>query len=326
MAIFYYYGLMQAAIGSLSKFMRWTMGTGGAETMACAANTFVGQTEAPLFIRPYVKDLTNSELHTVMLGGFATVAAGVIPGYVALGIRAEYLIAACLMAAPASLMVGKIILPETGHPRDFGNIKLEKENRVDNLLQAISNGILTGLKLAVNVGAMLIGFIALIALLDILLCSLDFLIDGKLLGAPYRKYLNAGLSPVNGEYSGFFPGSMKTFFGTILRPLVWLMGVSWHDSGNVGNLVGVKLSVNEFVAYGDLAVSIRENTLDEKSATIATYALCGFANFTSIGIQAGGIAAIAPDRKADFARLALKAMFGGAIVSCISAAIAGLLY
>jgi CNT family concentrative nucleoside transporter len=194
-----------------------------------------------------------------------------------------------------------------------------------NVIEAAANGITDGLKLAVNVGAMLIGFIALIAVMDVLLSFLDSWIDGRLLGGTWVDYAATGMSPVTGEYLGYFPGSLQTVFGTVLRPLAWLMGVPWADAAKVGNLLGVKLSLNEFVAYGTLGSYIQEGVLSERAIIISTYALCGFANFSSIGIQIGGISAIAPDRRGDLARVGLKAMFGGAIASWLTATIAGML-
>jgi len=193
-------------------------------------------------------------------------------------------------------------------------------------LDAASKGVTDGLKLAANVAAMLIAFIALIALVDSILSLVDRLVDGKLLQGVYEKYaVVSNMSPIRGEYQGIFPGSLKTFFGTILRPLAWVMGVSWEYAGEVGNLLGVKLTLTEFVAYGNLAELIRLNAISEKAAVISTYALCGFANFASIGIQIGGISALAPGRRSDLSKVALKAMFGGAIASWITATIAGIL-
>jgi CNT family concentrative nucleoside transporter len=223
--------------------------------------------------------------------------------------------------------VAKIIFPETQLSKTFGDADLPKDIvKTNNLLDAASTGITDGLKLAVNVAAMLIGFIALIGLVDSLLSIIDRFIDGNLLRGGYYHYTNASsLSPVKGEYGGIFPGSLKTFFGTVLRPLAWLMGVSWQYAGEVGNLLGIKLALNEFVAYGSLAELIHNNVMDEKAVVISTYALCGFANFASIGIQIGGISALAPERRSDLSKIALKAMIGGALASWLTASIAGIL-
>ena len=325
MGVLYHFGIMQRLIETLSRFMRWTIGTSGAETLSCTANVFVGQTEAPLLIRPFLNGMTRSELLTIMVGGFATIAGGVLAGYIAFGVPAGHLIAASVMSAPAALVIGKIIFPEKEHSETAGDVKMPDVDVGSNAIEAATNGISDGLKLAVNVGAMLIGFIALIAVMDVILQFLDRLIDGKLLGGTYMAYAASGMSPATGEFQGFFPGSLQTFFGTVLRPLAWLMGVPWADAARVGNLLGVKLSLNEFVAYGTLGSYIQEGVIGERAKIIATYALCGFANFSSIGIQIGGISAIAPGRRADLAKVGLKAMFGGALASWMTATIAGLL-
>jgi len=325
MSVLYYLGIMQKVIEAMSRFMRWTIGTSGAETLSCSANIFVGQTEAPLLIKPFLNTMTKSELLTIMVGGFATIAGGVLAGYIAMGIPAGHLIAASVMSAPAALVIGKIIYPELEHSQTAGDTPLPDISVGGNVIEAASNGISDGLKLAVNVGAMLIGFIALIAVVDTLLNWVDWLIDGQLFGGEYIKYNVIGLSPAVGEYSGYFPGSLKTLFGTILRPLAWLMGVPWAYADEVGNLLGIKLSLNEFVAYGTLGHYMQNNILDQRSLIISTYALCGFANFSSIGIQIGGISALAPGRKSDLAKVGLKAMLGGALASWLTATIAGIL-
>lgn len=325
MAVLYYLGVMQRVIESVSHFMRWTIGTSGAETLSCSANIFVGQTEAPLLIKPFLAGMTQSELLTVMVGGFATIAGGVLAGYIAMGVPAGHLIAASVMAAPAALVMGKIIYPEKEHSETAGDVRLPEIEAGGNVIEAASNGISDGFRLAANVGAMLLGFIALIAVVDVMLGWADGIIDGRLLGGEYVKYASAGLTPAVGEFVGIFPGSLQTFFGTLLRPLAFLMGVPWHDSAQVGNLLGIKLSLNEFVAYGTLSGYMQEGLLSKRAIVIATYALCGFANFSSIGIQIGGISAIAPSRKSDLARVGLRAMFGGALASCLTATIAGLL-
>jgi len=326
MSVLYYLGIMQRAIETMARFMRWTIGTSGAETLSCTANIFVGQTEAPLLIKPFLDDMTRSELLTIMVGGFATIAGGVLAGYIALGVPAGHLVAASVMSAPAALVIGKIIYPELEHSRTAGGVKMPDVDVGGNVIEAASNGIIDGLKLAVNVGAMLIGFIALIAVVDTALIWCDALIDGRLLGGEYVAYGFETLwSPVRGEYLGYFPGSLQTLFGTLLRPLAWLMGVPWADAAAVGNLLGIKLSLNEFVAYGALGSYIQEGAMSERAVIISTYALCGFAYFSSIGIQLGGISAVSPKRKSDLAQLGLKAMLGGAIASWLTATIAGLL-
>jgi CNT family concentrative nucleoside transporter len=325
MGVLYYLGVMQKVIEAMSRFMRWTIGTSGSETLSCSANIFVGQTEAPLLIKPFLDGLTLSELITVMIGGFATIAGGVLAGYIAMGIPAAHLIAASVMGAPAALVMGKIIFPEKEHSQTAGDVGMPEIEVGGNVIEAATNGISDGFKLAANVAAMLIGFIALIAVVDVILNWGDSIIDGRLLHGAYVTYSSGGMSPANGEFTGIFPGSLQTFFGTILKPLVWLMGVPWADAAKVGNLLGIKISLNEFVAYGQLSSYIAHNAIGHRAEIISTYALCGFANFSSIGIQIGGISAIAPGRKADLARVGLRAMFGGALATAMTATIAGIL-
>jgi len=325
MGILYHLGIMQRVIEALARFMRWTMGTSGSETLSCSANIFVGQTEAPLLIRPFLSGLTRSELFTVMVGGFATIAGGVLAGYIAMGIPAAHLIAASVMSAPAALVIGKIMEPELEHSETAGDAAFPELETGANVIEAATGGISDGLKLAVNVAAMLVGFIALIAAADVLLSFLDRMIDGRLLGGAWVQYPAQGMSPVAGEFRGIVPGSLRTLFGTVLKPLAFLMGVPWKDAGLVGNLLGIKLSLNEFVAYGTLGTYLKSGVLSERAVIISTYALCGFANFSSIGIQIGGIAALAPERRADLARLGLRAMLGGALASWLTATIAGML-
>ena len=325
MGILYHLGVMQKIIEAIARFMRWTIGTSGAETLSCSANIFVGQTEAPLLIKPFLDDMTRSELLTVMVGGFATIAGGVLAGYIAMGIPAGHLIAASVMSAPAALVLGKVIFPELEHSATAGDTAFPEIDSGDNVIEAATGGITDGLKLAVNVGAMLLGFIALIAVIDVLLNWGDKLVDGSLLHGAYVTYGSGGISPVTGEFRGIFPGSLQTLFGSVLRPLAWLMGVPWVDAAKVGNLLGIKLSLNEFVAYGQLGTYIQQGAIGMRAEIIATYALCGFANFSSIGIQIGGISALAPHRRKDLARLGLRAMFGGALASWLTATIAGIL-
>jgi len=324
MGVLYYLGIMQRVIEAISRFMRWTMGTSGAETLSCSANIFVGQTEAPLLVKPFLAGMTSSELLTIMVGGFATIAGGVMAGYIAMGIPAGHLLAASVMSAPAALVMGKIILPELEHSQTAGDVPLPSLEVGENVIDAASNGITDGLKLALNVGAMLIGFIALIAVVDLLLNVLDGWIDGQLLQGEHYTYLAGGNSPAKGEYAGIFPGSLQTLFGNLLRPLAFVMGVSWQESTFVGNLLGIKLSLNEFVAFGTLGQAATQKTISEPTLIIASYALCGFANFSSIGIQVGGLSALAPERRATLARVGLRAMLGGALASWTTASIAGL--
>lgn len=318
MSILYYFGIMQKVVEVMAQFMRWTLGTSGAETLSCTSNVFLGQTEAPLLVRPFLDEMTVSELHAVMVGGFGTIAGGVMAGYMRMGINPAHLIAASVMAAPAALVMAKLFMPETGHSKTAGDVKIPDVGRADNVLDAAARGVTDGLKLAVNVGAMLLAFIALIGFVDVILRYGDRFIDGRLLGG--------AINAARGEYSGIFPGSLKTFLGTLFAPLAWLMGVSWAEAAKVGNLIGIKISVNEFVAYAELAKHISAQELSLKAQTIATYALCGFANFSSIGIQIGGIGALAPSRRSDLSRIAFRAMIAGALVSFLTATIAGLMY
>lgn len=342
MGVLYYLGIMQKVIEAMARFMRWTVGTSGAETLSCSANIFVGQTEAPLLIKPFLDEMTPSELLTIMVGGFATIAGGVLAGYIGMGIPAGHLIAASVMSAPAALVLGKIIYPETEHSVTAGDVGLPEIETASNVIEAATNGISDGFQLALNVGAMLVGFIALIAVIDVGLNFADSLVDGRMLPAldgmfhgslgrilpalgTRVSYGSGGMSPVTGEFVGLFPGSLQTLFGTLLKPLAFLMGVPWAEASRVGNLLGIKLSLNEFVAYGTLGTYIKQGLLSPRSIAIATYALCGFANFSSIGIQIGGISAVAPGRRRDLARLGLKAMLGGALASWTTATIAGIL-
>lgn len=316
MAILYYMGVMQKIVQFFAWVMSRLMGTSGAESLSCSANIFVGQTEAPLIVRPFLSRMTMSELCTVMVGGFGTIAGSVMAGYIMMGIPATYIIIASTMAAPASLMMGKIIFPETEEPVTGKNINLPKIDAGTNLLDAAAKGTSDGLHLALNVAAMLVAFITLIAFVDMVLAYTDSLIDGKILNGQMLE---------SGEYAGYFPGSLKTIFGSIFAPLAYLMGVPAADVKSIGHLIGLKLAVNEFVAYSELAPMIKENLISQKAQIMATFMLCGFANFASIGIQVGGISALAPDRRSDLAKLGLRAMIGGAIVSCLTATIAGLL-
>lgn len=317
MAALYYLGIMQKVIEAIAWIMQRLMRTSGAESLSCSANIFVGQTEAPLLVRPFLSTLTMSELMTIMIGGFATIAGSVFGAYVSIGANPSFLIIGSCMAVPGALMMGKILYPETEQSETAGHVKMPKFDMGSNLLDAIAKGTGDGLHLALNVAAMLIAFMALIGFVDMVLGWADGLIDGRLLGA-------VATGP-SGEFSGFFPGSLKTFFGTMFRPIAFLMGVPAAESALVGQLLGLKIAVNEFIGYDAMMKMVGEGLLSHKAEMIATFALCGFANFSSIGIQIGGMAALAPDRRSDLAKLGLRAMFGGAIVTCITGTIAGLL-
>ena len=296
-AVLYHFGILQAIIKFIARRMQLTLGTSGSETLSVAGNIFLGQTESPLMVRPFVNKMTKSELMAVMTGGFATVSGGVLAIYVSWltdiqGI-AGHLLAASVMSAPAALVVAKIIYPETEESQTMGDVNVNIEQTNINAMEALSNGATDGLKLAANIAAMLIAFISFVAMVNYFL--------------------------------SFAGTSMEQIFGIIFRPLAWTMGVPWNEAQLVGMLMGKKIVLTELVAYGDLQNLIRDGMISERSAIISTYALCGFSNFASIGIQLGGIGAMAPDRKKDLAKLVTKAMFGGAIASWLTATIAGLL-
>jgi CNT family concentrative nucleoside transporter len=299
-AILYHVGLVQRVVRAFAWLMMRLMGTSGAESFSAAGNVFVGCTEAPLLVRPYVAGMTLSELMAVMTGGFATIAGGVFAAYVGMGVEPGHLIAASVMSAPAALVMAKLMLPETEESATAGTVKVDVGSPYVNLLDAAAEGAAAGLKLALNVGAMLIAFIALIAVVD------------------------AGLGALGGRF-GFESLSLEWILGQLLRPLAYLMGVPWAEADRVGTLLGIKTVVNEFVAYAQMREMVAAGELSARSEAIATYALCGFSNFATIAITIGGIGAIAPERKADLARLGLRAMVGGALACFQTATIAGLL-
>ncbi len=312
MSIFYYYGVMQFIVGLFARLMQVTLGTSGAETLSAAANIFVGQTEAPLVIRPYVISMTISELNAIMIGGFATMAGGVLAAYVDMGISAKHLLSASVMAAPAGLMIAKILQPEVDEPKTLGHVKIDIKDPSANVLEAIANGAVGGLQLALNVGAMLIVFLALIALFNLLL-----------------GWVGAQFGYVTGEGETLqYVWSLEAGLGMIFKPVAWLLGIPWQDCSRAGELLGLKMGANEFVAYGRLAEWSKEGStveISERTRQIMTYALCGFANFSSIGIQLGGIGGIAPERRGDLARLGLRAMLGGTLVALINACVANIM-
>ncbi|HXV85135.1 MAG TPA: nucleoside transporter C-terminal domain-containing protein [Gemmatimonadales bacterium] len=306
MSVLYYLGIMQWIVRGLAWGMQRTMKTSGAETLSAAGNIFVGQTEAPLLIKPFVGQMTYSELNTVMVGGFATIAGGVMAAYVGMLTPffpdiAGHLLTASVMNAPAGLVISKMLVPETGEPVTRGTLKLQVERREANVIDAAASGAAQGLQLALTVGGLLIAFIALIAL------------------------LNAGVAWLGGVVG--VPGlSLQQLLGWLLAPLAWLMGVPWADADVVGSLIGVKTVVNEFVAYLDLATLLGSGAeLSPRATVIATYALLGFANFASIAIQIGGIGGLAPERRSDLSRLGLRAMIGGNLAAFMSASLAGML-
>jgi CNT family concentrative nucleoside transporter len=290
-AILYYYGVMQVVVRLFAVLMHRVMGASGAESLNVAASIFMGQTEAPLTIRPYLPDMTESELMTVMTSGMAHISGGIMAAYILFGIEAKHLLTAVIMTAPGTIMMAKMLVPETGMPKTMGVVRLEVERTDVNVIDAAGRGTGEGLQLALNVGAMLISFLALVALANAIL----------------------GLVHLN----------MQEIFGWAFAPIAWSMGVPWHDAGVVGNLLGTRMVLNEFVAYSQLGPL--KASLDPRSFTICTFALCGFANFSSIGIQIGGIGALAPNRRHDLARLGLRAMFAGTLANFMTATIAGFL-
>jgi len=303
MSVMYYYGVMQQVTKLMAVVMQKVLNTSGAESLAAAANIFVGQAEAPLVVRPYLASMTTSELMAVMVGGFANVAGGVMAAYVGMGIDAGSLITASVISAPASLLLAKVMQPEMGDPVTRGHVKMEFVDPSVNVVDAAANGVADGLKLALMVGAMLIVFMAFIAVAD-------------------------GLIGWLGGQFGYEDWSFAAALSYPFAPLAWIMGVESGDCLRVGELLGKKIVANEFVAYKELAGWIQPDSgvqLSERSITIATYALCGFANFGSIGIQIGGLGPLAPDRQHEVARLGFRAMLGGMLASCMTACIAGVL-
>jgi len=297
MAVLYHFGIIQIFVKWIAKAMQKTMGTSGSETLSVSANIFVGQTEAPLIVRPFIEQMTKSELMAVMTGGFATVAGGVLAIYVMWltdipGI-AGHLLAASVMSAPGALVVAKIIYPETESSETMGDLKINIEQNSTNAMEALGDGATSGLRLAANVAAMLVAFVSFVAMINYLL--------------------------------GFAGTSMESILGFLFKPLAWTMGVPWSEAGTLGTLMGKKIVLTELIAYGDLKELMSAGAITDRTAIIASYALCGFANFGSIGIQLGGIGGIAPERKKDLAKLVTKAMVGGALASWITATIAGLL-
>jgi CNT family concentrative nucleoside transporter len=300
-AILYYLGIMQAIVKAMAIGMQKVMGVSGAESLNVAASIFMGQTEAPLTIRPFLPGLTRSELFTVMVAGMAHVSGAVMAAYVKIaGVSIVHLLTAVIMTAPAAILLSKMFIPETEKPATAGRVEVKVEKTAVNVIDAAAQGAGDGLHLALNIAAMLIAFLALIALING--------VFGWVHGLPAMAW---------------FPESMQQLFGVLFAPVAWLMGVSWKDAYTVGNLLGTRLVLNEFVAFLQLG-PLREQ-LDPRSFVIATYALCGFANFSSIAIQIGGIGALAPNRKSDLARLGLRAVAAGSLANFMSACIAGML-
>lgn len=314
MSVLYHLGVMQRIVQGMAWVMAKLMRVSGAESISVAANVFIGQTEAPLVVRPYIEGMTRSELLTLMIGGMATIAGGVLAAYVnLLGgsdpvqqlYYAKHLLAASIMAAPATMVISKILLPETADALTMGTVKLKIEKNTSNVIDAAASGAADGLKLALNVAGMLLAFIALIAMINWILTGLCTDLMGW---------------QINGK-----PVTLQIVLGYILSPLAWIIGVPWTDAVTVGSLIGQKVVLNEFIAYLNLASLIPQQVLGEKAVIISTYALCGFANFSSIAIQIGGIGGIAPSRRSELAKFGLRAVLGGSLATFMTATIAGVL-
>jgi CNT family concentrative nucleoside transporter len=303
-AVLYHYGIMQFIIKLAARVMTRFMGASGAESLNVAASIFMGQTEAPLTIRPFLPDLTRSELMTVMTSGMAHVSGGIMAAYIAFGIEPKHLLSAVIMTAPGTILMSKMLVPETETPKTAGRVVMSKkevdEEKKENLLGAIARGTTDGLGLALNIAAMLIAFLALIALAN------------GLLGGLHNRI---GLA--------WFPSSLQQIFGVLFAPVAWVIGIPWRDCPAIGNLLGTRMVLNELVAFSMLGP--QRAALDPRSFTIATFALCGFANLSSIGIQLGGIGALAPNKRGELARLGIRAMLAGTMANLMSASIAGML-
>jgi concentrative nucleoside transporter, CNT family len=297
-AIMYYLGIMQVIVRAFAVVMARVMGASGAESLNVAASIFMGQTEAPLTIRPFLPRMTRSELMTVMTSGMAHVSGSIMAAYIAFGIEARHLLTAVIMTAPGTILMAKLFEPETETPETYGNVRLDIPKTDVNVVDAAARGTSEGLHLMLNVIAMLVSFIALVAL------------------------VNGGFGALHG-WLPWFPADLQTVLGWIFRPVAFLMGVPWHDSGTIGSLLGTRMVLNEFIAYAELGPM--RDSLDPRSFTIASFALAGFANFSSVGIQLGGIGALAPERKHDLARLGFRAMIAGTLANFLSATIAGIL-
>jgi CNT family concentrative nucleoside transporter len=296
-AILYHLGVMQVIVRAVARLMTRLMGASGAESLNVAASIFMGQTEAPLTIRPFLNKMTQSELMCVMTAGMAHVSGSIMAAYIAFGVEAKHLLAAVIMTAPGTILLAKMLVPETGTPETAGTVKLDTQKVDANVIGAAARGTSDGLHLALNVAAMLISFLSLVALVNLLLGKVGSLFDVQL--------------------------SLQTILGYAFMPMALVMGVPWKDAFAIGDLLGTRMVLNELIAYSRLG-TLKE-ALDPRSFTIATYALCGFANFSSIGIQIGGIGALAPERRGDLARLGLRALLAGTFANFLTACIAGVL-
>ena len=309
MSVLYYFGVMQAIVKVMARAMQKTLAVSGAESLAAAANVFVGHTEAPLVIRPYIDKMTGSELHAVMVGGFATISGGLLAAYAGMGISPGHLVTASVISAPAALLISKILRPETETPQTMGSVEVHVPRKGVNVIEAVAIGATDGMKLALNVAAMLLAFLALLAMVDGAVGGVGWLIGFR-------------------DASGAPTWSLATGLGYAFAPIAWLMGIESNDCLRAGELLGLKTVANEFIAYEQLGRWLRPDSqveLSPRSVRIMTYALSGFANFGAIGIQIGGIGGISPNRRADLAKFGLRAMIGGALACCMTACIAGVL-
>ena len=306
-AILYHYGIMQFIIRQMARVMMKFMGTSGAESLNVAASIFLGCTEAPLTIRPFLPKLTRSEMMTIMTSGMAHISGAVMAAYIAFGIEAKHLLTAVIMTAPGTLLISKMLVPETDQPVTAGRVTMTEEEmgegRSENLLGAVAKGTTDGLYLTLNVAAMLISFLALIALAD------------GVLGGIHNGLAHFGWN--------WFPTTFEAIFGVVFSPVAWIIGVPWRDCHAIGNLLGTRMVLNEFVAFSRLGGM--QSQLDPRSYLIATYALCGFANLGNIGVEIGGIGSLAPNKRGELAKLGLRAMLAGTMANLMSAAIAGML-
>jgi concentrative nucleoside transporter, CNT family len=306
-AVLYHYGIMQFIIKQAARVMTRFMGASGAESLNVAASIFMGQTEAPLTIRPFLPDLTRSELMTVMTSGMAHVSGGIMAAYIAFGIEPKHLLSAVIMTAPGTILISKMLVPETEQPKTAGRVVMSEEEvqteKRENVVGAVARGTTDGLHLALNVAAMLISFLALIAL------------SNGILGGIHNGLARVGFS--------WFPSSLERILGILFAPIAWVIGIPWRDCPVIGNLLGTRMVLNELVAFSLLGP--QKAILAPRSFTIATFALCGFANLSSIGIQIGGIGALAPNKKGELARLGVRAMLAGTMANLMSASIAGML-
>ena len=310
MSILYHLGVMQFIVRMLGAVMQRTLGTSGAESLSAAANIFVGQTEAPLVIKPYLPAMTRSEIMAVMVGGFATVAGGVMAAYVGMNINASHLMTASVISAPAALLIAKVLQPETDTPETLGLTKQVMPRQTSNLIEAATIGASDGLRLALNVGAMLLAFMSLIAMIDYGMEHASVWMMSQL------------------GYTDATPWTLSRLCGIMFSPLAWLIGIEWAECRSAGELLGIKMVANEFVAYERLsrwlALPAEDRELSERSVTIITYALCGFSNFASIGIQVGGIGGLIPERRTELTQLGLRAMLGGTLACLMTACVAGI--